>query len=318
MNIIPSTFDEHQINRTVIGGRIENKNASLNISVILLNNSGGHLKDALFENLMECNFRSIVSVELDSNNFSVEDLAKKYPSVKFIVPLEKTTDGEMINLAMAEVEADYVLVLRNSLDIHPGFIHQNLAERILKDDVFCVIPRLTDSNKNSIIEQFIPTVEKKHFAVKESFVVNDGLNTLFSADNIALYNRKKFIQLGGFDYAIKSKYWQNLDLGLRSWLWGEETKLTTLLQFSYIQEPIFDKTINLDYLRFFLKNGVHKMKNNAAYISNLSFPKFFMNSSCGFLEAKRQFKATRKWIKQNKYKIKMDLETLIKNWKAKI
>ena len=63
MNIIPSTFDEHQINRTVIGGRIENKNASLNISVILLNNSGGHLKDALFENLMECNFRSIVSVE---------------------------------------------------------------------------------------------------------------------------------------------------------------------------------------------------------------------------------------------------------------
>ena len=114
MNIIPSTFDEHQINRTVIGGRIENKNASLNISVILLNNSGGHLKDALFENLMECNFRSIVSVELDSNNFSVEDLAKKYPSVKFIVPLEKTTDGEMINLAMAEVEADYVLVLRNS------------------------------------------------------------------------------------------------------------------------------------------------------------------------------------------------------------
>ena len=267
---------------------------------------------------MECNFRSIVSVELDSNNFSVEDLAKKYPSVKFIVPLEKTTDGEMINLAMAEVEADYVLVLRNSLDIHPGFIHQNLAERILKDDVFCVIPRLTDSNKNSIIEQFIPTVEKKHFAVKESFVVNDGLNTLFSADNIALYNRKKFIQLGGFDYAIKSKYWQNLDLGLRSWLWGEETKLTTLLQFSYIQEPIFDKTINLDYLRFFLKNGVHKMKNNEAYISNLSFPKFFMNSSCGFLEAKRQFKATRKWIKQNKYKIKMDLETLIKNWKAKI
>ena len=141
---------------------------------------------------------------------------------------------------------------------------------------------------------------------------------MFSADNIALYNRKKFIQLGGFDYAIKSKYWQNLDLGLRSWLWGEETKLTTLLQFSYIQEPIFDKTINLDYLRFFLKNGVHKMKNNEAYISNLSFPKFFMNSSCGFLEAKRQFKATRKWIKQNKYKIKMDLETLIKNWKAKI
>ena len=315
MNIIPSTFDEHQINRTVIGGRIENKNASLNISVILLNNNGSHFKDALFENLLECNFRSIVSVELGANNFSIEDLAKKFPSVKFIVPLEKTTDGEMINLAMAEVESDYVLVLRNTLNITPGFIHENLAERLLKDDVFCIVPRLTDSNKNSIMVQFSPSVNKNHFVVEESFVVNDGMKTLFPTDNVALYNRKKFIQLGGFDYGIKSNYWQNLDLGLRSWLWGEETKLTTLLQFSYIEEPIFDKTINLDYLRFFLKNGIHKIKNDEPYISNFAFPKFFFNSSCGYLEAKRQFKATKNWVKQNKYKIKMDLESLIVNWK---
>lgn len=315
MNIIPSTFDEHQINRTVIGGRIENKNASLDISVILLNNNGSHFKDALFENLLECNFRSIVSVELGANNFSIEDLAKKFPSVKFIVPLEKTTDGEMINLAMAEVESDYVLVLRNTLNITPGFIHENLAERLLKDDVFCIVPRLTDSNKNSIMVQFSPSVSKNHFVVEESFVVNDGMKTLFPTDNIALYNRKKFIQLGGFDYGIKSNYWQNLDLGLRSWLWGEETKLTTLLQFSYIEEPIFDKTINLDYLRFFLKNGIHKIKNDEPYISNFAFPKFFLNSSCGYLEAKRQFKATKNWVKQNKYKIKMDLESLIVNWK---
>lgn len=315
MNIIPSTFDEHQINRTVIGGRIENKNASLNISVILLNNNGSHFKDALFENLLECNFRSIVSVELGANNFSIEDLAKKFPSVKFIVPLEKTTDGEMINLAMAEVESDYVLVLRNTLNITPGFIHENLAERLLKDDVFCIVPRLTDSNKNSIMVQFSPSVSKNHFVVEESFVVNYGMKTLFPTDNVALYNRKKFIQLGGFDYGIKSNYWQNLDLGLRSWLWGEETKLTTLLQFSYIEEPIFDKTINLDYLRFFLKNGIHKIKNDEPYISNFAFPKFFLNSSCGYLEAKRQFKATKNWVKQNKYKIKMDLESLIVNWK---
>ena len=315
MNIIPSTFDEHQINRTVIGGRIENAKASLNISVILLNSSGGHFKDTLFENLLECNFRSIISIELDSNNFSVEDLVKKFPSVKFIVPLEETTDGEMINLAMSEIDSDYALVIRNSLDIHPAFLNENLAERLLKDDLFCIVPRLTDSNKNSILAQFLPSAEKKHFVVEESFVVNDGLNTLFPADNIALYNRKKFIQLGGFDYSIKSKYWQNLDLGLRSWLWGEKTKLTTLLQFSYIEEPISDKTINLDYLRCFLKNGIHKIKNAEAYISSFSFFKFFINSSCGFLEARRQFRAAQNWIRKNKYKIKYDLETLIKEWK---
>jgi len=34
-----------------------------------------------------------------------------------------------------------------------------------------------------------------------------------------------------------------------------------------------------------------------------------------FLEARRQFRAAKNWVKQNKYKIKIDLETLITQWK---
>ena len=317
MNTIPLTFNEHQISRTVIGGRENNSENTLNISVILLNGSGSQFKVNIFENLLQCNFRSVVSVEHDAQNRSIDDIAKKYPAVKFIVPLEKATDGELINLAMSEVDADYVLVLRDNLYIPSGIILPNLAERLIKDDYYCVVPRLLDQNKNGIPTQFIPGVEKKHFTVEEIASITDGTKTIFPFDYIALYNRKKFIQLGGFDYTIQSPYWQNLDLGLRSWLWGEQTRLTTMLHFSYVDEiPLVEKNFNLDYLRYHLKNEMPKFKNDRAYLSFFSFFTFRNHSSCGFLEARRQHQDAKKWIEQNKYKFKMDLTYFIENWSS--
>ncbi len=315
MNIIPITFDEHQIKRAIIGGKQNNSDKSLNISVILLNSSGSHFKLNVFENLLSCNFSSIVSIENDSKNFSIDDVSKKFPDIKFIVPLEEATDGEMINLAMSEINSDYALVIRDSLYIPSGFLLSNLAERLTQEGIFCIIPRLLDKDRSGITSYFTPSAKKSHFIIESSSIVKDGLKTIYPFDNIALFNRKKFIQLGGYDYTIKNPYWQNLDLSIRSWLWGEETKLTTMLQFAYIDEiPIEDRTINLDYLRYYLKNEFPKYKIEKAYISRFSFLRFFVKSSCGYLEARRQFKSARNWVEKNKYNFKQDLQSFISNW----
>ena len=315
MNTIPLTFDEHQIDRTIIGGCQNHDEKALNISVILLNSKGSHFKIQLFNNLTQCNFKSIISVENDGTNYNIEDVSKKFPEVKFIIPLEKTNDGELINLAMSEVDSDYVLVLKDSLNIPAGIILPNLAEKLTESGIFCVVPRLFDEKKSSIPCSFSPRAEGTHFVVDSSTAVVDGMKTLYPFDYIALYNRKKFIQLGGFDWTINSPHWQILDLGIRSWLWGEETKLTSLLQFSYIEEPpIQDKTPNIDYLRYYLKNELPKMKMEQGNIKKSSFFLFKRNSSCGLLEARRQFKAAREWVEKNKYRFKMDLKTFIEEW----
>ena len=315
MNIIPLTFDEHQIKRRVIGGLEYVGSDALNISVILLNTSASHFKYHVFENLIACKFNSIVSIENNAENFSTDDIVKKFPSVKFIMPLEKATDGEMINLAMSEIKSDYVLVLRDSLYIPSGVILKNLAERLMQENLYCLVPRLMDKNKNGLSTRLSPGAEKSHFVIDSSFLVTENVRTLYPLDYIALYNRKKFIQVGGFDYTITSSYWQNLDLALRSWLFGEETKLTTLLQFSYIDEvPVEDKTINMDYIRYFLKNEVPRFKNEHASIRNSSFFKFYNHSSCGIFEARKQFKLAKDWVEKNKYRFKMDLQTLVSGW----
>lgn len=315
MNTIPITFDEHQINRTVIGGKKNDSANALNISVILLNSRGTQFKQNVFENLLACNFDSIVSVEHDAKNFSIDDMASKFPEIKFIVPLEKTTDGELINIAMSEVSSEFVLVLRDSLYIPSGIILPHLAERLTKENIFCLVPRLVDSSKSGLLCQFTPGAEKTRFVIDSSSVITDGAKTLYPYDNIAIYNRQKFISLGGFDWTIKSSYWQTLDLALRSWLWGEQTKLTSILQFAYQDElPIEDKTINLDYLRYYLKNELPKLKMETGIIKSSSFFVFYGRSSCGYIEARRQFKEARNWVSKNKYRFKMDLQTFIETW----
>lgn len=314
MNTIPSIFNDHEIVRAMVGGRDNTDPNALNIAVILLNSSGSHFKSHVFDNLLQCNFKQIISVESNSSNFT-DDTSKKYPSIKFVIPQEEASDGELINLAMAELSAEYVLVLRDTINIPSGVILTHLAEALTKNKIYCVVPRLFDSNKNGVSCTYIPSVSNNHFIVEASTAMADGKKTLYPSNYIALYNREKFIQLGGFDWTIKSSYWQLLDLSLRSWLWGEETRLTSLLQFSYIAEPpVEDRTVNIDYLRYYLKNELPKIKMEQGYIKKSSFLSFLFRSSCGFLEARRQFKEARSWVEKNKYKFKTDLQAFVENW----
>ncbi|MCR5062024.1 MAG: hypothetical protein K6A89_01940 [Treponema sp.] len=315
MNTIPLTFNEHQIKMNILGGLVNNDSSTLDVSVILLNTMSNLLKPQIFDSLIQCNFRSIVSIEHNRENANIEDLSKKYPLIKFLIPLEESSEGQLINLAMSEVDSTYVLVLRDTIQFSKNLLPSNLAERLIKANAYCIVPRLLDSSKNPAYGIFTPGNDGKKFAINESSTVTDGMKTIYPPDFIALYNRKKFISLGGYDWTIKSPYWQNLDLSIRSWLWGEETLFSTTLQFTYLSDfSVPDKTVNLDYIRYYLKNELPKLKMETGIIKKSSFFVFLNHSSCGIMEAKRQFNEARKWVQKNKYRFKKDLTLLLSEW----
>ena len=70
----------------------------------------------------------------------------------------------------------------------------------------------------------------------------------------------------------------------------------------------------MDYLRYHLKNEVPKIKMEQGYIKKSAFFHFLFNSSCGFIEAKRQFTEAKKWVLKNKFCFKMDLQTFVETW----
>ena len=304
---------------TILGGTETVPNIKMNVGVVLINKSWSSYRSKMIENLMRCGFSEIISIESDSENYSIDDFSRKFPFVKIIVPLENTTEGELVNIGISECKSDYVLVLRDSIDFSKDILSQTLASKLTENDIFCITPRILGKENLAFPVLFSPSIKNASLNLLSTSVVSDGVPNLFVFDNIALFNRKKFIDLGGFDYTILSSYWQNLDFCFRAWLWGERIVFSTALSLSYAAEiPVIDNSASQFSNRFYLKNLVPRIDKKHAdhgMIPTSSFFAFWGSSSCGFFEALRQFKEAKEWVEQNKYRFKRDALDLVENWK---
>lgn len=315
MNTIPTIFNERLISRTILGGKKVSSKIKMNVSVILLNSGGTHLRAQNLENLQNCGFKHIISMEPSSQNYNLEELVNQFPNVKFIIPQEAVTDGDLINIGMSETDAEYVLVLRDTVQISNFAISSNAAQKLIEKNYFCYVPRMTIDKTQTVNVDYIPTIEKGIFRIASTETVEDGRETLYPCGFIGIFNRQKFIQLGGYDYTIESPYWQNIDLALRSWLWGEKTAVTTGITFSFIDSsPVEDTTSNLSQFRFYLKNLAPVFNLDHGELLKSAFFRTMRRSCCGFVETLKQFKDAREWVEKNKYRFKTDAVQLITNW----
>ncbi len=317
MNTIPLTFNQRQIKRTVLGGteraRLDRK---WPISVVLLNRGASHYRSHVFDALTKIGFESVISMEVSSGGYDIENFATMYPSIKFVVPQEKVTIGELINIGVAESPSEYILVLWNDISLSQTAFSPKMLENLL-DTSFCIVPTLCNSKLQTLPIQMKPVSEKNSFRVLPSSHFRDGTKTLYSFDYVGLYNREKFIHLGGFDYTIENSYWQNLDLFVRSWLWGESTRISSLLRLQYeddVQEE--DITPDLSYLRFFLKNIAPQFELDHALIPFKKCMSYLSRSPSGLIKSFKYFKDAQNWVKNNQYRFKHDIKYLVEMWES--
>lgn len=352
MNTIPSTFSKKEIRRVTLGGKKEPENLKLDCTCIVLDileyNDNDkkipliptYLRPEIIYTLTQCGFSSIIWIlgkakkietspginskmenkELEEKeelvaSFNVEEIAKTYPTVKFIVPLEDITAGDMVNIGASECKTPYFFVLNNAIHITSALLTPNLFIRLCKENKYCIVPRLIGSDKDDVAINIYPEVKKEHFTAKRNSFIADNIPTLYPTDYLGLYNTEKFLSLGGYDYTIKDKYFQILDLGVRSWLWGEESVISTLFELNYIAErPIDDTTRGSSYLLFFLKNVLPVIKDGSAVIKNSAFLKYKKQSNSGIVDSYHIFKEAQEWVKTNKYRFKFDVQQLVESW----
>src|SRR5574344_2942226 len=74
MNTIPSIFNARQINRTVLGGTERPDKVTMPVSCIVLSRCGNQYRSRVFENLAECGFERIISVEQQSASCNTDQL----------------------------------------------------------------------------------------------------------------------------------------------------------------------------------------------------------------------------------------------------
>lgn len=315
MSSIPATFNERQIKRVILGGDKPGPNVKVSLSVILLSRSGAPFRSGNLDQLISIGFSDIISVEMSAENYNLEDLSKRYPSVKFIAPEEKCTLGDMINLGMSEAREDYVLVVWDTIHIPPRSINSYVLKRLDEEQLLCYVPMLTNPLMQTLPVRMLPSVENRSLSVTGELVVQDKAPTLYPVDYVGLYNRKKFRELGGYDYSIKSPYWQNLDFSMRAWLWGEQIRMMPQLRFKYETEfQAEDTTPDYSQLKFFLKNIAPRFSEDHAYIPKALFLSYYRNSGCGISEAVQDFRKARAWVEKNKYRFRTDASHLITSW----
>lgn len=315
MSTIPSTFNAKQVFVTILGGMEEPSRILMDVSCIVVKRTVNQYRSQVLRNLLPCGFKKIVSVEILNPAFNTETLSLDFPEVKFVRAHGKMSDGDLVNLGMGEIDTPYALVLHDDLCVQDFRFTRSLAQKLSDFGIFCVAARLLNNERQGIPVRFTPNVRNSVFDVESSLSVVDKSMTLYPFDLAGFYNVGTFKSLGGFDHTIESPYWQEIDLFFRAWLWGEKILLSSAFTLSFFDEiPASDRTADISYLKFFLKNLLPDFRRDHGELSLSSFPSFKSRSRCGMSEALGLFNAARDWVRLNRFRFKTDAVSLLEAW----
>jgi len=317
MNTIPTTFNDNFPTYTAVGGN--ERRASTGLSAVILNRGGRYPRYNFFEELEKLGFDNVLSIESTVAHYDLESLTTSFPFVRFILPQERLNRGEEINLAASELSCPLFFVLWNDLRFLRSGVAERMAERLLagaheEKNIYkrlCTTPLIQDARSETVPTLIVPALvpEKKTGKIIRNIPFiprKEGQLTLYPFDGIGIYDRERFIRLGGFDPYIKNFYWQLMDFGFRSSLWGEEIASTSLIKLSYEGlVPEEDSTAGEDFLRFFLKNLAPVFKGDYAHIPLRRFP-VYLKRRGGLLTAWDEFSSARAWVKTNRFRFSSD------------
>lgn len=316
MNIIPTTFNERKVSHTIVGGmQYCTEDQREDFCVIVLNRGRKYYRPLFFEQLLAEGFKSVISIESDSDAGDVESLSGKYPQIRFLFPQEKLTVGEMINLGFAETAAPYIMVMWNDTHIPPGSFTERVLEKVKQEHLFCAAPVLANVRGEALPNQIVPSLNGNSFSTEQLPCMKNKTATIYPYDFMGIYSRNKCMQLGGFDYTIQNPYWQNLDLGFRAFLRGEAIRIFTSFRLHYDGEPAPENiSADASYRQFYLKNLAPELTGGEAAIPFALFFAYLRNSGLNPLQAWQHFSAARRWTELNKHQFKTSARTLIEHW----
>jgi hypothetical protein len=310
---------------TVVGGR--EHLASTGLSAILLNRGRRYTRRNLFYDLEKTGFDTVVSVEPSPPAYDIDELAARFPFVRFVLLRQPISIGEQINIAVSELDSPLFFVLWNDLKIITGGTARRMAERLSRSDEtkenentspykrLCTVPVIQTSRFETIPTLTIPALKRRKVRTLLLGPDSEGIFSLYPFDGVGIYDRERFVRMGGFDGTIKSSYWQLMDFGFRAYLWGEEITSTQTLKLSYESAvPAEKNSEDEDYHRFYLKNIAPEFQNDCAHLSLRRFPGFLLQTRDGISAAWEHFAEGRRWVYANRFRWHHDPRAIVKRW----
>ena len=190
------------------------------ISVVIPNYNGKHLlKKNLPSVVKNCPGCEIIVVDDASTDGSVEFLKHKFKKVRIIRLNKNNGFATAANIGVEKAKLPLVLLLNS--DVSP---RQNFLKTALKhfsDEKLFAVGLLDYSHENGkiIVKGRGGIKFKRGFFSHFPAFIERG-TTFWVSGGSGLFNRDKFLELGGFDTIFKPFYWEDIDLSFRAWKLG--------------------------------------------------------------------------------------------------
>jgi hypothetical protein len=285
------------------------------VSVVLLNRGARLYRGETIADLEKAGFSSIVSVEPKPDPVDVETLSAKHPGTRFLLLSESASPGAQINMAIRESTGPYVFVLWNDMSLAAQSLSSRFFDRVGELNLLCLAPLFLTRGGEALPTVTSPVLDRTSLRVLRLASGRDGTRCLYPFDFAGIYSKEKFSLLGGFDASLSNPYWQRMDFGFRSWLWGEETRLAQALKLAYSGEsPSEDETPDECYKWFWLKNLAPTFRGDCAAIPSSRFWSYLRSRRGSPFEAFGEFKAASEWVATNRFRFRTDASSLVDLW----
>ena len=166
----------------------------------------------------------VIVVENGSEDGSAEFVRKHFPGVRLLALDRNLGFGGGSNAGFQAAKNDIVVLLNSDMRVDPGFL-QPLLDGFTDERVFAVSCQIFFSDPNKLREETGLTQgwwEDGHLRVRHR--ADDQVTGLYpcfyGGGGSCAFDRRKFLELGGFDPILAPFYLEDTDLGYLAWKRG--------------------------------------------------------------------------------------------------
>lgn len=166
----------------------------------------------------------VIVVDNGSSDGSAEFVRSKFPTVKLIALPENLGFGGGCNTGVKAAKNDIVVLLNSDMRVQLDFL-QPLLDGFQSPDIFAVSCQIFFSDPNKRREESGLTQawwKSGFFCVRHVIddEIKDAYPCFYGGGGSCAFDRRKFLELGGFDELLKPFYLEDTDLGYMAWKRG--------------------------------------------------------------------------------------------------